>query len=140
MNKLTTYPLGKVGANWLQTLNKLSICLPGKTPSAPSGYQRARRTKPYQTARKTCCGGRGVETEEAVASEGGGDSCSRDSSSSKSRVNWFHHLKPNRELRHTLRRAGVKLNDQSSSECSSDERSSSGGSTPRGKVDHVARG
>ena len=36
MNKLTTYPLGKVGVNWLQTLKKLSICLPGKTPSAPS--------------------------------------------------------------------------------------------------------
>ena len=45
MNKLTTYPLGKVGANWLQTLNKLSICLPGKTPSAPSviSYQATTR-------------------------------------------------------------------------------------------------
>jgi len=35
LKELTTYPLGKVGANWSQTLNKLSICLPGKTPSAP---------------------------------------------------------------------------------------------------------
>ena len=178
MNKLTTYPLGKVGANWLQTLNKLSICLPGKTPSAPSeipsvleeqpilgrdtlrvedehdvlsrrleehkicqeevcsrwnsklGYQRARRTKPYQTARKTCCGGRGVESEEAVAFESSDNSCSGDSSSSKPRVNRFHHLEPNRELRHALQRAGVKLDDRSASECSSDECSSSGGNTP----------
>ena len=29
-------PLGKLRVNCLKTLNKLSICLPGKTPSAPS--------------------------------------------------------------------------------------------------------
>ena len=32
----TTYPLGKLRVNCLKTLKKLSICLPGKTPSAPS--------------------------------------------------------------------------------------------------------
>ena len=35
-NLPTIYPLGKVWVNCLKTLNKLSMCLPGKTPSAPS--------------------------------------------------------------------------------------------------------
>ena len=32
----TTYSLGKLRVNCLKTLSTLSICLPGKTPSAPS--------------------------------------------------------------------------------------------------------
>jgi len=39
-NLLTIYPLGKVWVNRLKTLNKLSMYLPGKTPSAPSDRRR----------------------------------------------------------------------------------------------------
>jgi len=35
-NLLTIYPLGKVWVNCSKTLNKLSMYLSGKTPSAPS--------------------------------------------------------------------------------------------------------
>jgi len=44
LNKLTTYPLVKLGVNWEQTLKKLSIGLPDKTLSAPvsaPGYNLA---------------------------------------------------------------------------------------------------
>jgi hypothetical protein len=33
------YPLGMRWVNCLKTLNKLTMCLPGKTPSAPSVYR-----------------------------------------------------------------------------------------------------
>jgi hypothetical protein len=36
LKELTICPLGIGWVNCLKTLNKLTMCLPGKTPSAPS--------------------------------------------------------------------------------------------------------
>ena len=41
MNELSICPLGKMQVNCLKSLKKPSICLPGKTPSAPSARHPA---------------------------------------------------------------------------------------------------